>query len=119
MDDIKKLIMDQLTAYKTDVVSRIADAAQKNSKKLQKEIKVRSPVLTGDYKKGWSVDKINNSRYRVYNATDWQLTHLLEEGHYINGGTYYVPPIPHIQPARDKIEKEFITEVEDAIKNGN
>ena len=34
----------------------------------------------GRYARGWSWRKINDE-YVVYNATDWQLTHLLEDGH--------------------------------------
>ena len=46
-----------------------------------------SPKDTGDYKKGWRIkqDKARKSII-VHNATDYQLTHLLEHGHVKRNG---------------------------------
>ena len=112
-----KAVMRELKAYKTEIQSRINDAAQKNAKKLQLKLRETSPEgKRSRYKKSWQVQKKSNRTYRVYNETDWQLTHLLEEGHYIHGGTYFVQPIPHIAPARDEVEKNFFEDVEEAVK---
>jgi len=117
-DIFGKAVMRELKAYKTEIQSKINDAAKENAKKLKQELRKTSPEgKRGRYKKGWITQKMSNRTYIVRNDTDWQLTHLLEEGHYIHGGTYFVQPIPHIQPARDKIEKEFLSEVEEAIQN--
>ena len=119
-DILSQAIMTELKAYETEIMSRVEGASDKNAKKLKKILKETSPELTGDYKKGWRVKKVDRKTNIVHNATDWQLTHLLEEGHFINDGTHFVQPIPHITPARDKIEKEFMSEVEEAIKkSGN
>ena len=115
--DLRKALMSELTAYETEIMSQIEGASDKNAQKLKNTLKETSPKLTGDYRKGWRVKKVDRKTNIVHNATDWQLTHLLEEGHYINDGTHFVQPIPHIQPARDKIEKEFLSEVEEAIQN--
>ena len=116
--DLGKAIIRELTAYKTEIQSKVNEVAYESAKKLQKELKSTSPEgKRGRYKKGWRVQKMSNKTYRVCNETDWQLTHLLEDGHYIHGGTYFVQPKPHIKPARDKIEKEFFAEIEGAIKN--
>lgn len=52
----------------------------------------RSSKRRGQYAKGWTVQDETGGAY-VYNATDWQLTHLLEDGHRIFnrfGGSYGV-----------------------------
>lgn len=60
-----------------------------------------SPVKTGSYAKGWKVGTRRGSDYIVHNATDYQLTHLLENGHVIRNkkGTYgRAPAHKHIKP---------------------
>ena len=52
----------------------------------------------------------------MHNATDYQLTHLLEFGHAINGGTKRVKAIPHIEPAKENAVETFVQEVEKVIR---
>lgn len=110
-------IISELTAYKTEIQERIDESAKKHAKKLQQEIKTRSPEKTGAYKKGWHVKKYGKNTYLVHNKDKWQLTHLLEEGHAINDGTARAPAYPHIEPAREKIEASYFQDVEEAIKD--
>ena len=63
-----------------------------------------SPVKTGSYAKGWKVGTRRGSDYIVHNATDYQLTHLLENGHVIRNkkGTYgRAPAHKHIKPVEE------------------
>ena len=61
-------------------------------------------------------------RVEVYNATDYQLTHLLEHGHALVGhngkvlGT--VGAIPHIGPAEQKAEKQLLKKVDIVVRGG-
>ena len=120
--DIGAAIMKELQNYSNDVVEKVNTSSKEYANKLKKELQENSPKKTGDYKKGWKVKQVYNShtlsRYVVHNATDYQLTHLLEFGHAIKGGTRRVKPIPHIGPAEEKIVNEFLAEVEKAIRGG-
>lgn len=120
--DIGAAIMKELQNYSNDVVEKVNTSSKEYANKLKKELQENSPKKTGDYKKGWKVKQVYNShtlsQYVVHNATDYQLTHLLEFGHAIKGGTRRVKPIPHIAPAEEKIVNEFLAEVEKAIRGG-
>lgn len=70
------------------------------------------------YCKGWSLkkDKTGRNRFivKVWNKTDYQLTHLLEFGHATrNGGR--TKPQPHIRPTEEKYKKEFEKELKRKI----
>lgn len=120
--DIGAAIMKELQNYSNDVVEKVNTSSKEYANKLKKELQENSPKKTGDYKKGWRVKQVYKShtlsQYVVHNATDYQLTHLLEFGHAINGGTKRVKAIPHIAPAEEKIVNEFLAEVEKAIRGG-
>lgn len=56
------------------------------------------------YAEGWKVGKRGRSDLVVHNATNYQLTHLLENGHVIRNkkGDYgRTHPIKHIAPAEE------------------
>lgn len=118
--DIGAAIMKELETYSNDLVERINVSSKECANKLKREIQENSPEKTGDYKKGWRVRQVYKShtlsQYVVHNATDYQLTHLLEFGHAVKGGTERVKPIPHIAPAEEKVVSEFMNEVEKAVK---
>lgn len=118
--DIGAAIMKELETYSNDLVERINVSSKECANKLKREIQQSSPKKTGSYKKGWRVKQVYKShtlsQYVVHNATDYQLTHLLEFGHAIKGGTQRVKPIPHIAPAEEKVVDEFMNEVEKAVK---
>ena len=72
---------------------------------------------SGGYRKGWRAKRAtsgrNKGRWIVYNADNYQLTHLLEEGHKNrNKALPDVKAYPHIK----EVELEAIKEFEDAIR---
>lgn len=113
-------VIDILNEYSTDIQEAIIEDAQKVAKEAQNELKNTSPKRTGKYRKGWRVKTVKGNGYVesiVHNATDYQLTHLLEKPHLKrNGG--YTAPIVHIAPVEEKAVKQFEKDVENIIKNG-
>ena len=123
-NDLADDIIRELKAYSDALAVEVDNISKRNARKLMKKIKETSPELTGDYKEGWRVkqvtDKLGASKFVVHNATDYQLTHLLEDGHAIAGGTGRVDAIPHIVPAEEEIAPKYMAEIEKAVqKNGS
>ena len=118
VDDLAASLMAELSQYTAEVAEEVKRACKDVSKELTDNIKRDSPVKTGDYKKGWKAkvafeDK-NNIRITTYNATDYQLTHLLEFGHVKqNGGR--VEGKPHIRPNEEKAKTELVKRIEKAV----
>jgi len=73
----------------------------------------------GRYVRGWKTrtEKFGKTGQGVvvYNETDWQLTHLLENGHAIvnkKDGTGWASAKPHIDPAYRSVKNKFIKAME-------
>lgn len=117
-------INDILAGYGDEIQKLIQDEAEKISKEGVKVLKATSPknkkntANRGKYAKGWRVKK----EYKrgevhciIHNATDYQLTHLLENSHMKrNGGK--TTPIIHIKPVEEKCVSEYLNSVENGIK---
>ena len=95
------------------------DAMKSVSKESVQKLKNTSPVKTGSYAKGWGTktQRERNGLYTitVHNKTDYQLTHLLENGHVVRNksGVYgRAPAKVHIKPVEDFAINEFPAEVE-------
>ncbi len=124
VDGLAEAIMEELRAYDQDVTDGLKKEVQDAGTLCRKELKTTSPKLTGDYAKGWrkktAFESQSDIRVQVYNATDYQLTHLLEHGHALVGkngkvlGT--VGAIPHIGPAEQKAEKQLMKRVKIVVK---
>lgn len=121
--DIKSILND----YTHDIQDGITEVAQKVAKNGADTLKKTSPKTNrntkhrGKYAKGWRVKKNIGKGYvncTIHNATDWQLTHLLEREHLTHNGGKYVPKKKHIEPVHDKCVEDFKNEVENVIKNG-
>jgi hypothetical protein len=114
INDISKSISSELVRYSNLVKEEFEIAKEETAKNLVEDLKKTSPENTGSYKKGWTVKRVGNSLI-VHNKTNYQLTHLLEKGHAKrNGGR--VSARPHIGPAEQKHNQEFLKKIEKAIK---
>jgi hypothetical protein len=113
--DLSKEIADILSAYTDEVTEGLEKSKLKVAKNAVKTLRQTSPEGdTGDYAKGWNY-LTTRGDFVIYNATDYQLTHLLEYGHAkVNGGR--VAPRVHIRPVEEQVIKEFTKEVEKVIK---
>lgn len=104
MNKMADAIMEQLKEYSGTVTEKLKDGVEEVAATTVKELRTTSPKETGSYRKGWKKKKVfengTSVRYTVHNATDYQLTHLLEKGHAKRSGGR-VAAIPHIKPAEE------------------
>ena len=117
------LVSDQIAKifdeYDRDMKRKVNNSVDKVAKESVQKLKDNSPKKTGDYAKGW---KIKRERGRngindvtIHNATDYRLTHLLENGHVIRNkkGTYgRTSGRKHIKPVEEYFNSEVVEEIE-------
>ena len=122
IENLSKAIQQELAAYSQEITDGIKADCKQVAKECRAEIKQNSPELTGDYKKGWQVktnfESRDDIRLTVHNKTDYQLTHLLENGHAGKGGTAEgsAPPHPHIAPAEQHAAEKLVDKAKTRIK---
>lgn len=103
-----------LDSYQEEVQKAMDASLKEVPKQAAQKLKNTSPRKTGKYSRGWSV-KNEKSRAIVYNRTNWQLTHLLENGHVIRNkkGTYgRAPAHPHIKPVQEWASEAIVQDIE-------
>lgn len=106
--------------HSLDIELEYKDVVDKYAEKCCGLVKSKSPKgHRGSYASGWRTksDKTYGGGYgnEVYNATDYQLTHLLENGHLIvnkKNGTGWASAHPHIEPAYKSVKNKFIKEMQ-------
>lgn len=117
--DISK-ILEEYSYEIQDGITELAEEIANEGKNKLKNNKSTYKIRTGDYNKGWRVKTEKGARYvhtTIHNATDYQLTHLLENGHATrNGG--HTRAFKHIEPVADDCTEKFEREVEELIKRG-
>lgn len=114
VDQLANEISKALREYTTEVEEGLEEVKKEVAKEGVKQLKKTSPKLTGDYAKGWRVKRVGTAQV-IHNATNYQLTHLLEKGHAKRGGGR-VPPKIHIAPVEENAIEEFEKRVEKVIK---
>ena len=114
-DQLDKILSD----YAGDVKGITNNAINVVSKQAVSRLKEKSPKKTGDYSKGWTAKKQHGLGgivdIVVHNKTDYQLTHLLENGHVKKNqyGEYgRTTPKVHIKPVEEWANKELVKEIE-------
>jgi hypothetical protein len=107
-------IAKQLRQFTNLVEEEVELAKEEVTKEAVSLLKQNSPESTGSYRKGWRRKKVGKDII-IHNATDYQLTHLLENGHVKSGGGR-VPSKVHIRPVEERIVREFEERVERAIE---
>lgn len=114
-------VIDVLEDYSKDIQNAISETAIKTAKNGASKLKKTSPKRTGSYAKGWRVKTEKGFGFincTIHNATDYQLTHLLENEHLTRNGGKYTPKNKHIKPVHDECVEEFENDVKKIIENG-
>lgn len=117
---LNREVMKYLQEYKESIDTEVENIANEVGKKAVTELQQKSPKgARKEYCKGWRLkkEKYNKSIYsvKIYNATDYQLTHILENGHATkNGGR--TKPQPHIKPVEKKYSKEFEEKLKENVR---
>ena len=112
----------QMADILDEVSKNCKGVLQTESKAVAKEaadkLKNDSPRRTGKYAKGWKAST-KDGGYVVHNATNYQLTHLLENSHVIRNakGEYgRSTPQKHIKPveewAIDELPRRVLKELD-------
>ena len=117
LENLPLTIAEALQMYRDDVAEKTKQAVRETAKECREEIKDKSPKKTGDYQKGWrmrvTAENAYNLRIKIYNR-EYQLTHLLENGHAkVNGGR--VEGFPHIIPAAQKARNKLLAAIRKAV----
>ena len=101
-------ITAQMKELLDEINEDVKNAAKKNIQTVSREsaqkLRNTSPRRTGSYASGWAVKRQGDMDVVVHNRTDYQLTHLLENGHVIRNkkGTYgRTPGKKHIAPVEE------------------
>lgn len=114
IDELADVVADELREYREDVAEALKASVQDSAKACVETLKQTSPKDTGDYAAGWrgrtAFESASDIRMQVHNKTDYQLTHLLEDGHAKSGGGR-VDGKPHIQPAADEAARRLEKDV--------
>ena len=120
IDQLADVIAEELESYSQEITDMLKTEVKQVARECRDEIRDNSPRLTGDYRKGWrtttNYEGREDIRVTVHNKTDYQLTHLLEDGHAIKGGMGRVEGIPHIVPAEEHAAEKLETRVKVAIR---
>ena len=107
-------IQRQLQYYARGVSEKVEVAKQESANQFKSDVIRDSPERRPSYKKGWRIKKTEKSLL-IHNKTDYQLTHLLENGHIKRNGERYAGKV-HIRPNEEKAVREFLNKVERAIE---
>lgn len=122
--ELRKIVGEVLKEYGDEVEREVAEAIPDVADNVVRELYETSPKgETGDYARGWTYSYVT-SKYgtvtvKVHNATDWQLTHLLEWGHAIKRGgrtVGFANAHEHIKQRNEFAKKLLMKKVEERIK---
>ena len=114
-----------LSEYDEEVQRATNSAITRVAREAVKKLQNTSPKKSGSYARGWAMKKNGLSvsgnivNIVVHNKTDYQLTHLLENGHVIRNkkGEYgRTRPIKHIAPVEQWANSELPEEIERTLK---
>ena len=122
VDNLVSAVMQELNNYVGATDEAVDKGVSETAKDAVKKLQNAHPQGSGQYgswdkkyNKGWTVKKTKRDKTAtIHNATDYQLTHLLEKGHALkNGGR--TRAFPHIAPVANECEDELLKNIKKYI----
>lgn len=124
-EKLEKTLLKYLENYVEDIQEEVEETANEIGKQAKAELKEDSlhkfkhSGRSNPYYTGWTVRKEKKGKnyysIKIWNRTNYQLTHLLEFGHATrNGGR--TKAVPHIRPVEEKYSKEYEKLLEKKIR---
>lgn len=123
IDQLDSAVQRILEEYGEEVKEDVEEVTEKIAKKTKETVKKNAPVgaRKGKYKRNIDVKQTKKSaldtEHTIYvKAPEYRLTHLLEFGHAIAGGTGRTTPQKHWQAGQDYVDQNFEKELRDKIE---
>ena len=117
--DVLDTAMNSILSEYGDEVSKILEEEiVETAKEAHKIIKENAPVKRGEYRDSISRKMQKHSQLIYAKSPHDKLTHLLEFGHSINGGTGRTRAFPHWILGENYIIQNFEKKVRERIENG-
>ena len=124
--DFRHTMNALLKEYGDEVIEIAVSVADGTAKEARNKLRANSAGAfknrTGRYRRGWRANLIRKNTSvlaQVYNATDYQLTHLLENGHdIVRGGVVagHAKAYPHIADVNNWAITAFESELYRRLK---
>lgn len=120
MANLKNEMNAILQSFGAEVDEVFMEVEQGVAKEGAEKLRQTSPKRRGGrgkYAGGWTYKKTKTG-FIIHNKTDYQLTHLLENGHDIVRAGKKVghsPAIPHIGPVEEWVNEEAVKRLEEAF----
>lgn len=128
-EDFQNVLKEYLENYVEDINEDVEDTTNTVIKEAKQELIQKSPksgiARKTKYYKGWAIKNGGRTRKRKYyskviwNKTNYQLTHLLENGHHKRDGTGWVEAKPHIGKVQEKYGLKFADLLEKKIRRSS
>ena len=124
MNDWEAELLQALEDYKDEITDGVKNSVEEVAEKTVETLKRTSPKRAtgkkkGKYARGWRAKdvtwKATEREVVVHNATDYQLTHLLEKGH-VNRDGSFTAARPHIAAAETQAAKDLEEKITVIIK---
>ena len=128
---VEQQLNEVLDAWNAEFTGKAITSFRQAAQFTEEVLHRTSPKMTGNYADGWAwTDKSllgrksrrggvwQGGNYIVYNATDWQLTHLLEYGHEnptAVSGMKRTPAHPHIKDAEQKGIEDLVRRLYESL----
>ena len=123
-DELAKTIEETLREFKDVTEEAAQKGVETTAKEAVEELHNAKPSGSGKwgswdkYNAGWTYKKMTSTKKSsgvvVHNATHYQLTHLLENGHALVGGGR-AQAFPHIAPVAERAEENLLRNIKENI----